>query len=108
MAKIEKPHPGEVLRKDVLERFGISANALAMALHVPATRISEIVRGRRSMSADTALRLERYLERVTERRSASDWMQLQDMYDLAQIGPAERRRIESEVKGGAKLPTGVR
>ena len=53
-------HPGEFLREDFLLPFGLSANALAIALRVPVTRISEIVRERRGITADTALRLARY------------------------------------------------
>jgi len=91
-------HPGEILREEYLEKLGLSANALAMALHVPSTRISEIVRGKRSLSADTALRLERYFGAAKDARSASEWMYLQAKYELGKIGVAERRRIESEVK----------
>ena len=53
-------HPGEVLREDFLRPSGLTANALAKALHVPAPRINDIVRGRRGVTADTAMRLARY------------------------------------------------
>ena len=53
-------HPGEVLREDYLKPLGMSANALAQALHVPASRVNDIVLERRGVTADTALRLERY------------------------------------------------
>jgi addiction module HigA family antidote len=52
-------HPGEVLLEDFLKPLGMSANALAKALHVPAPRINDVVRGRRGVSADTAMRLAR-------------------------------------------------
>ena len=101
-------HPGEVLREEYLEKLGLSANALAMALHVPSTRISEIIRGRRSLSADTALRLEQYFGNDKTSKSAEEWMWLQSQYELAKIHPAERRRIESEVKSTYKVGSGVR
>ena len=53
-------HPGEVLREDFLKPLGLSVNRLAMDLHVPVTRMNDIVRQRRSVTADTALRLARY------------------------------------------------
>ena len=53
----DAPHPGSILRTEFLEPLGLSANALALALRVPAPRISELVRGRRGMTPDTALRL---------------------------------------------------
>jgi addiction module HigA family antidote len=92
------PHPGEILRKEYLEKTGLSANALALALHVPATRISEILRGRRSISADTALRLEYYFGHAKQGRSASEWMLLQSRYDLFVEMRASSARIDLEVK----------
>jgi antitoxin HigA-1 len=70
-------HPGEVLAEDVLGELGISAKQLAEALDVPANRISEIVRGRRGITADTALRLARWLGTTPE-----FWLDLQQAYDL--------------------------
>ena len=70
-------HPGEILREDYLVPLGISVNALATALRVPATRLHEIVKERRAISADTALRLARYFG-----GDAQSWMNLQAMYDL--------------------------
>ena len=70
-------HPGEILREEFLSPMGLSSNALAIELHVPAPRINEIVRERRSITADTALRLARYFG-----TSAEFWMGLQDDYDL--------------------------
>lgn len=70
-------HPGEILREEFLSPMNLSSNALAIELHVPAPRINEIVRERRSITADTALRLARYLEQVLN----SGWA-WQDDYDL--------------------------
>ncbi|NEP10519.1 MAG: HigA family addiction module antidote protein [Symploca sp. SIO2C1] len=70
-------HPGEILREDFLIPLNLSGNALALALHVPATRIHEIVKERRSITADTAVRLARYFG-----GDAASWLSLQAMYDL--------------------------
>lgn len=70
-------HPGEILAQDVLPELGLNANQVAEALGVPANRISEILRGRRSITADTALRLGRWLG-----SSPQYWMNLQRSYDL--------------------------
>lgn len=70
-------HPGEILREDFLTPSGMSVNALANALGVPATRIHEIVKERRSVTADTAQRLARYFG-----GDAASWLNLQAMYDL--------------------------
>jgi antitoxin HigA-1 len=59
-------HPGEVLREDYLLPLGLSASALAEALHVPAQRLNEILRERRGITADTAMRLARYFGRILE------------------------------------------
>ncbi len=70
-------HPGEILREDFLIPLGMSVNALAAALGVPATRIHEIVKERRSVTADTAQRLACYFG-----GDAASWLSLQAMYDL--------------------------
>ena len=70
-------HPGEVLREDFLVPLKMSVNALALALNVPVTRIHEIVKERRSITADTAERLARYFG-----GDAVSWLNLQAMYDL--------------------------
>jgi antitoxin HigA-1 len=79
-------HPGEVLREEFLNPLGMSVNSLAMALRVPATRIGAIVKGERSVTADTALRLARFFG-----TSAEFWMSLQAMHDLT------KARLESGV-----------
>jgi antitoxin HigA-1 len=85
-------HPGEILREDYLAELGISANALAKALHVPAPRVNEIVRERRGITADTALRLGRYFGTTPQ-----FWLNLQSAYDLRRAEIAAGRRIEREV-----------
>ena len=70
-------HPGEVLREEFLLPLGLTANALAIALQVPAPRINDVAREKRGVSADTALRLARYFG-----NSAEFWMGLQADYDL--------------------------
>jgi addiction module HigA family antidote len=85
-------HPGEVLREDFLRPAALSANALAKALHVPAPRINDIVRERRGISADTAMRLARYFG-----GDAQSWLNLQTLHDLRVAEIANARRIEREV-----------
>lgn len=70
-------HPGEILKEEFLVPMGISQNRLAMDLHIPGTRVGEIIHGRRSISADTALRLGKYFGTGPE-----FWMNLQMNYDL--------------------------
>ena len=84
-------HPGEILRKDYLEPLGMSANALSVALSVPATRIHEIVNERRGVSADTAERLARYFG-----GDAVSSLNLQAMYDLKTLSTRAEilRRVE--------------
>ena len=76
-------HPGEVLREEFLVPLGITAHALAMALHVPAPRINDIVRKRRAVTADTAMRLARYFG-----TSAEFWMGLQADHEMACVRDA--------------------
>jgi len=85
-------HPGEVLREDYLGPLGMSANALAKALNVPAPRINDIVRERRSITADTAMRLARYFG-----GDARSWLNLQTAYDLRVAEIANAKRIEREI-----------
>jgi antitoxin HigA-1 len=78
-------HPGEVLSEEFLGPLGMSVNALAMALRVPATRIGAIVRGERSVTADTALRLARFFGTSPEL-----WINLQAMQDLTRARQGKR------------------
>jgi addiction module HigA family antidote len=86
-------HPGEMLREEFMKPLGLSANALAMALRVPVTRISEIVRERRGITADTALRLARYFNMTPE-----FWMRLQMDYDLESAADIEQAAILKEIR----------
>lgn len=85
------PHPGEHI-VDELNELGMSQAELARALDIPRTRLSEIIRGRRGISADTALRLAQWLD-----TSPQMWLNLQAMYDLrkaeAESGDAIRKRV---------------
>ena len=86
-------HPGEILMEEFLKPLGISQYKLAKDINVPARRINEIVHGKRSISADTALRLSRYFN-LSERF----WLNLQARYDLEMEKDKYKGRIESEVK----------
>lgn len=85
-------HPGEILREDLMKPLGLSINRLARDLRVPVTRMSEIVNGRRSVTADTALRLARYFG-----SSPQFWMNLQAAYDLDVVTRVSAERIERDV-----------
>lgn len=86
-------HPGEILREEFLVPLGKSANSLAMDLHVPAPRINDIVRERRAVTPDTALRLARYFDTTPQ-----FWMNLQISYDLKQAEAEVGARVEREVQ----------
>jgi len=90
--KLKPVHPGQVL-KTVLEDAGISANALALALRIPANRLTAIINEQRAISADTALRLARYFG-----TSAQMWMNLQAKHDLDVAEDTSAARIETEVQ----------
>ncbi len=78
--RLRPVHPGEVLREDFLIPLGLSVNALAMSLGVPATRIHEIVKERRAVTADTAMRLAQYFG-----GDAASWLLMQANYDLKML-----------------------
>lgn len=86
-------HPGEVLAGEFLKPLGLSVNALAIALRVPATRIGAIVKGERSVTADTALRLARFLG-----TSPEFWVNLQAMHDLTKARLESGGAIERDVQ----------
>lgn len=86
-------HPGEILREDFLLPLGLSANALALALRVPAPRVNDIVRERRGVTPDTALRLAHFFD-----TSALFWLKLQMDYDLKQGQMKVGKRILDEVQ----------
>lgn len=85
-------HPGEILREEYLIPSGQSAHALAIALRVPAPRINDIVRERRAVTPDTALRLARYFG-----GDAESWLNLQVAYDLRLAELASAAKIRKEV-----------
>lgn len=85
-------HPGEILREEFLLPLNLSANALAIALRVPAPRINDIAREKRGITADTALRLARYFG-----TSAEFWLGLQADFDLKTAEAASGERISREV-----------
>ncbi|UXY54358.1 HigA family addiction module antitoxin [Pseudomonas tohonis] len=85
-------HPGEILREEFLVPLDMSVNALANALRVPATRLHEIVKERRAVSADTALRLARYFG-----GEAQSWLNLQAAYDLRVAELDHGAEIEADV-----------
>jgi addiction module HigA family antidote len=89
-------HPGEILREEFLVPLGLSARALAKALHVPTPRINDIVRQRRGISADTALRLARHFG-----GDARSWLNLQSAYDLRVAEMKNAKRIAREVTPSA-------
>ncbi|HLX05521.1 MAG TPA: HigA family addiction module antitoxin [Candidatus Binatus sp.] len=91
--KVSPTHPGEVLYEDFIVPTGISIHRLAMDLRVPANRIAEIVKGERAVSADTALRLARYLG-----TSAEFWLRLQSDYELEKAKDELAAKIEREVR----------
>ena len=91
--KIPPLHPGAVLYEDFIVPTGISIHRLAMDLRVPANRIAEIVKGARAISADTALRLARYLG-----TSAEFWLGLQSDYELEKAKDELAATIEREVR----------
>jgi addiction module HigA family antidote len=90
--KLPPIHPGETLREDFLKPLKLSANRLAMELHVPVTRINDIVHGRRAITADTALRLARYFG-----TSPQFWTNLQANYDLEVASDSSAELIRSQV-----------
>ena len=89
MKKLPNVHPGEVLLEEFLEPMGISQYRLAKDLKIPQTRISEIVKRNRRITADTALRLSKYFG-----TSAKFWLGLQDDYDLEE----SENKLASELK----------
>ena len=84
-------HPGEIIKEEYLEPLGMSSNALAIALRVPASRINDVVRQKRGVSIDTALRLARYFN-----TTAQFWLNLQNSYDL-KMARQNITRIEDEI-----------
>jgi addiction module HigA family antidote len=86
-------HPGEILKADFLEPLGLSVNALSQAIKVPRTRLNDIVRGRRGITADSAMRLARYFG-----VSARFWMNLQSHYELEVAEETYGDRLGREIR----------
>lgn len=89
MAKIKNIHPGEVLYEEFLVPMGITAYRLAKDIDIPQTRISQIIKGKRRITADTALRLSKYFG-----NSPKFWLGLQDDFDIEE----ERSSIEDQLR----------
>ena len=89
-------HPGEMLREEFLVPLGITQNALAMKIRVPATRIGDIVHGKRAITPDTALRLARFFG-----NSPEFWLNLQQMHDLSKARLELKKTIERDVEAYA-------
>jgi antitoxin HigA-1 len=85
--------PGEMLAEEFLKPLGMSQHRLAMNIRVPSTRIGEIVRGKRAITPDTALRLARFFK-----TSPEFWLNLQQMHDLSKARLALTKTIEAEVR----------
>ncbi len=90
--KMRPVHPGEILREEYLAPLAITSHALAMALRVPAPRINDIVRERRAVTPDTALRLARYFD-----TTAQFWLNLQSAFDLKLAENEVGSRITDEI-----------
>src|SRR5882724_10090981 len=86
-------HPGEILREDLMKPLGLTVNGLARELKVPVNRMSEIVKGRRAINADAALRLSRYFGNTPE-----FWINLQAAYDLRITIHSSASRIQRAVR----------
>lgn len=86
-------HPGEVLLEDYIKPMGVSVNALSKALHVPYSRLRDVVDGKRGVTADTALRLERYFG-----SEAQGWLNLQSAYDLRIAEKVAGKTIAKDVE----------
>lgn len=90
MASLSNIHPGEILLEEFLNPLKISAYRLSKDINTPQTRISEIIKGKRRISADTALRLSQYFG-----NSAKFWLGLQDDFDLEEEQKSKKAEIES-------------
>jgi addiction module HigA family antidote len=99
MEKLPPIHPGEVLLEDFMKPSGLSQYRVAKDIGVPTLRISQIVRGQRSITADTALRLARYFG-----TSAAVWLRLQARYDL-EVAEAKRAEKRDFRKILVKVPS---
>lgn len=90
--KLDNIHPGEILLKEFLEPMGVTAYRLSKDTNIPQTRVSEIIRGKRGISADTALRFARYFG-----TTVTFWLNLQNSYDVENIKIEKENEINSIV-----------
>ena len=90
MAKLKNIHPGEILSEEFLIPLNITAYKLAKDIEIPQTRISEIIKGNRRMTADTALRLSKYFG-----NSPKFWLGLQDDFDIEEQSSAKATVLKS-------------
>ena len=90
MNRLENIHPGEILQEEFLEPLGISAYRLSKETFIPQTRISEIVKGRRRITADTALRFSKYFG-----TSPKFWLGLQDDFDLEEESSHKKSELDN-------------
>ncbi|CAN5481578.1 HigA family addiction module antitoxin [soil metagenome] len=95
MKKLKNVHPGEILKEEFLNGFNISAYKLSKDTNIPQTRISEIIKGKRRITADTALRLSKYFG-----NSAKFWLGLQDDYDIEEGNILNAKELTSIKKIG--------
>lgn len=93
MEKLANIHPGEILNYEFLEPFNITAYRLSKDLKIPQTRISEIIKGNRRITADTALRLSKYFG-----NSAKFWLGIQDDYDIEEEKQNKRTELSEIIK----------
>lgn len=94
MSRLKNVHPGEILKEEFLEPMGITAYRLSKSIGIPQTRTSQIIKGNRRITADTALRLSKYFG-----TSAKFWMGLQDDFDLEE----ESQNIKEELEQIAEV-----
>ena len=94
MSRLKNVHPGEILKEEFLEPMGITAYRLSKSVGIPQTRTSQIIKGNRRVTADTALRLSKYFG-----TSAKFWMGLQDDFDLEE----ESQNIKDELEQIAEV-----
>jgi antitoxin HigA-1 len=90
MKKIKNIHPGEILQEEFLLPLGLSAYKLSKDIGIPQTRVSEILKGNRRVTADTALRLSKYFG-----NTAKFWLGLQDDFDIEEEEQAKSKELES-------------
>ena len=98
--KLKPVHPGEILREEFMVPLGLSMNRMAMDLRVPVTRIADIVKRKRGITADTALRFARYFK-----NSAAFWMNLQTRYDLEVAQDEIAAKVDRDVRPLEQIPT---